>query len=118
MLKSLSENPSSLIRDIRKRQMDQAFIILGVLFPADQESSEAVQPGMRPLDDPTSGSRASLAFWLRRRLAFQLDMRDVGLFLRVFTNARRVIPFVSAQVLRQFVRSGPVEWHALECLSQ
>jgi len=48
---------------------------VGALFPAGEDASEAVEPGVGAFDDPAAGAEASLAF---DRLRFLAAAADVG----------------------------------------
>jgi len=55
--------------------MKHGQVILGLLFPADQQPPEAIQPGVGPLDDPMVRPTTGEAFL---RLGFLIAGADVS----------------------------------------
>jgi hypothetical protein len=57
------------------RELAHSFIVLGLLLPANEQSSEAIDPGMPALDHPAPG----LIVWMAgRRLALFTAASDMG----------------------------------------
>ena len=57
--KSLSENPSSMERDIGTSKMNHSKIIVSLLIPTTEQSAKAIPPTTCALYSPTSGPLAS-----------------------------------------------------------
>jgi serine/threonine protein kinase len=97
-IKSLSDYPGGSPGDEGELKMDEGEVIVGLLFPADEESSRAVGPRMVALNDPTASAGVASMRPLRV-LAFAGDVHDVTASLCRLTNGLRVVPFVGTEML-------------------
>lgn len=85
--------------------MQQADIILGLLFPANQDSTKSVHPAVCSFRDPAAcfeSRRSSNQFGF---LPARTNVRRKSEFLGQIAHLGIVIPFVQAQVLR-FAQRG------------
>lgn len=57
--------------------MEEGEVVVGLLFPTDEKSAEAVDPGVSSFDNPAAGTIAWLAFSFDFLLAARLDVWDV-----------------------------------------
>ena len=88
--------------------MEHGQVGVGAFFPAGEDASEAIEPGVGPLDDPAAGTEASLAFDRLRLLAAAADMGSEAELGGELVDLRIVVALVDAQPLRLFRgRQGP-----------
>src|SRR5437763_1714152 len=75
-------------------------MVVGLLRPADEQAAEAIEPGVRALDDPAAGAEACLP--LERLLLFTAgaDVRAEPVLADEFVDLRIVVPLVQADPLR------------------
>lgn len=55
--------------------MEHGEVGVGAFLPADEDASEAIQPGVRPFDDPAAGAEAGLTFDRLCLVAAAADVR-------------------------------------------
>ena len=79
-------------------KMQEAQIIRGFLFPANQQASRAVGPRVGSFHNP-SARFASSASRHCGTLAFARNMRDVSSTLGTAPHRLRVVPFIGAKML-------------------
>ena len=95
--------------------MQHSEIVLALLLPADQEPPEAVQPAVRPLDHPASGSVAYSACQRFGFFAPCVQVQGVEELLGQLPHLVVVVAFVQQQSLRLLRRRlGPSNRNALE----
>ena len=57
--------------------MQEGEVIVGLLFPADEESAKAIYPRVGSFNNPATGAIARLVFAFGFLLASRFDVRDV-----------------------------------------
>lgn len=78
--------------------MDHSEIVDGFLFPANEEPSCAIRPGVRPLDNPAAGL-GSAALARRRGFAFGGDVNLIAPSSSGRSDSLGVVTFVGAKML-------------------
>jgi hypothetical protein len=73
-------------------------VSVGAFLPAGEDAPEAVEPGVRPLDDPAAGANAGLASELL--FAAGADVCGEAELAREFANLVVVVAAVEAKMLR------------------
>jgi hypothetical protein len=73
---------------------------VGPFLPADEDASEALEPGLRSLDDPATGAEASLAFERLRFLAARADVGGEAELCHELVDLGEVVALVQAEPLR------------------
>jgi hypothetical protein len=97
--KYLSQNARGVPCDDGACEMKHGLIVVGLLFPPDEETPKTIDPGMAPLDDPAPRSFARVRSELIGLLAPRFDVRCVGPATQEFSCIRVVVTFVTAEVL-------------------
>jgi hypothetical protein len=88
---------------------------VGAFLPADEDAAEAIQPGVRPFDDPAAGAEAGLAFDRLRLFAAAADVSGERELLAEVAHLAVVVRGVEAEPLRGLRRRlGPLDRDALE----
>src|SRR5712692_3838133 len=77
---------------------------VGPLLPADEDAAEAMQPGMRPLDDPAPCPEAHLALDRLRLLAAGADVGGEAKLGGELAHFGVVVAAVEAEALRTACR--------------
>ena len=90
--------------------MQHASVILRLLFPANQDSTESVHPTVGPFGHPSAGFEARGPSNQPRLLTTRTNVRCEPEFPRQAANFVIVIPFVQTQALR-FVQRRPGSFH-------
>jgi hypothetical protein len=80
------------------QELDVQFPLVSDFFPADQQPSCAIGPGVRALDDPPSHFGSS-AFGSRRGLSLLGDAGDAWSSLGRPANCFSIVAFVGAEIL-------------------
>jgi len=102
--------------------LNAAEVVGGEFVPADEESSDAVEPSRTDFDHPTAWQMALRIAWGRQGLlvrGFRWDVRRVAMFLRLLPARFVVVAAIQAQVrlgrllcgLRRFCRD--IAWFLL-----
>jgi len=73
---------------------------VGAFLPAGEDAAEAMQPGVRALDDPAAGTEAGLAFERLRLLAAGADVTGEAKLAGELVYLGEVVAFVQAEPLR------------------
>jgi len=98
-------------------KVQEAQIVGGLLFPADEEAAGAVGPGMGPFDDPTPG----LAIAMLSRWGVVILLGDVGNVVTLAggcADSISIVSFVATQMLLLMGRGlGAADGNALQGLS-
>jgi hypothetical protein len=96
--KSLSENSCSPQGSDCELKMQKAHVVDGFLFPADQQSSCTIDPGVCAFDDPTSRFAAA-TFGQGSVFSFLGNVNDVPATPARLSNRLGVVSFVAAEML-------------------
>jgi len=98
LTKSLSENPRGTQSCNGELKMQKAQVILGFLFPTDQQAARAIGPRVSSLYDPTAGAAAPP---LRNRGALTLfgDVNDISSPMCRATHRFCIVTFIRAKML-------------------
>jgi hypothetical protein len=81
-------------------EVEHGEVGVGAFLPADEDATEAVQPGVGALDDPAAGTEARLALDRLRLVAAAADVRGERELRREFAHLVVVVAAVEAQSLR------------------
>ena len=96
--------------------MEHREVGVGAFLPAGEDAAEAIEPGVRSLDDPAASAEAGLPL---DRLGFLAASADVGgerKLLRELADLLVVVGGIKAEPLRNLRRRlGPLDRGALEC---
>ena len=74
--------------------MQEGEIVLGLLFPANKEPTEAIDPSVGSFDDPTTSTIARLGLQVVRFLAATFDVGCVVSSSKESAYVVRVVAFV------------------------
>ena len=84
-------------------------------LPADEDAAEAVEPGLRALDDPAAGAEAGLALERLRLQAAGADVRGEAELARQLVHLGEVVALVQAEPVRPLRgRLGPLDRDRLQ----
>ena len=98
MAKSLSENSCGPQGEDSELKMQEPQIVGDFLFPAYQQASGAIGPGMRPFNDPASG--LAIAMLSRRGVVVLFgNVRDVTPSASSLANRFGIVPLVRTKML-------------------
>jgi hypothetical protein len=87
---------------------------VGALFPADEDAAEAVEPGLRALDDPAPRPEPGLALERLRLFAAGADVSGEAELGDEFVHLGEVVALVQAEPLRSLCRLGPCDRDRLD----
>ena len=94
--------------------MQEAEIIRRFLFPADQQSSRAIEPGVRAFDFPAA-SLAATVLRFRRFVFFAWDVRRISALTNFGIDGLAGVAFIEAEMLRVLSsRLGPFDGNCVE----
>src|SRR5665647_189782 len=96
--KSLSDNLGSTKGDIGASEMEHRQVVLRVLLPPDEQSAEAVHPGMGALDHPAPRPVARDPLLVRLLLAPGADMSGVAVGLDQLSHLIVAVPLIQTGV--------------------
>lgn len=95
--------------------MQEAQVVRGLLFPADQQPPGTVEPGMRAFDLPPARFRTA-AFGLRRLVGFTRHMRRVTSLAHLQIDRFACVAFIEAKMLRLlWTGLGTLERDSIQC---
>src|SRR2546428_8750395 len=95
--------------------MQKAEVIVGLLVPADKQSTKAVEPGVGAFYHPSARPLARLLSQLLRFLSSRLDVSSEAELHQRLAHLIVVVPLVQAYSLRLFFRrSGSLHHNTLD----